>query len=274
MEGILPGMNNLKFNFQLKELDKIQPFGDDADRSLHWFGLTDGLFWINAGTQTIYEYSEEADAFFDGCGRYNEYYIARFLEDFTHTFRYVGESIPEKLYNDIDKFSEKSEQWRRYHEEEEDAVFDLFFDEEYCAFCEWWWNRGFDSGHLIGGPDIYCFRCGDKIKILWESAFQTGSGKSIWTAPRGCFEMSFEEFISSVTDFLNSFFEAMEKQIEDAVEKEWGSIQLDKQRLILENEERKSDLFNQINLLKNNDEYTNWGRVMALYDKMEQEIAC
>ena len=65
-------MKNFKFNFQLKELDKIQPFGDDADRSLHWFGLTDGFCWINAGTQNIYEYSEEADAFFDGCGRYND----------------------------------------------------------------------------------------------------------------------------------------------------------------------------------------------------------
>lgn len=268
----MPGMNKLKINFQLKELDKVKPFGEDADRSLHWFGLTDGFLWINAGTQTLYEYSEEADAFFEGCGRYNEYYIARFLEDFTRTFQYVGESIPEKLYNDIDKFSEKSEQWRMYHEEEEDAVFDLFFDEEYCAFCEWWWNRGFDSGHLIGGPDIYCFRCGEKIKILWESAFQTGSGKSIWTAPKGCFEMSYEEFITSVTDFFNSFFKAMDKQIEDAIKKEWGSIELDKQRLILENEERKSDFFNQIRLLKDNGEQTNWGRVMTLYDKMEHEI--
>ncbi|MDE5590379.1 MAG: hypothetical protein K2J60_14770, partial [Acetatifactor sp.] len=49
-------MNNLKINFQLKELDKVKPFGEDADRSLHWFGLTDGFLWINAGTQTLYEY--------------------------------------------------------------------------------------------------------------------------------------------------------------------------------------------------------------------------
>lgn len=270
----MPGMNNFKLNFKLKDLDKIKPFGDDTDRSLHWFGLTDGFFWINVGTQTIYEYNTEAKTFFDGCGRYNEYYIARFLEDFTRTFRYVGESIPEKLYNDLEKFSEKSEQWRICHEEEEEAMFDLFFDEEYCAFCEWWWNRGFDSGYLIGGPDIYCVRCGDKIKILWESAFQTGSGKSIWTAPKGCFEMPFEEFISSVTDMLNSFFDAMERQIEDAVKKDWGSIEFDKQRLIIENEERKSDFYNQLRLLKSNIECTNWGKVLTLYDKMEQEIAC
>lgn len=263
----------LKINFKLKKLDKIEPFGQESHRSLHWFGLTDGLLWIEVGTQTIYEYSEEANDFFGSCGRYNEYQIARFLEDFTHIFRYVGESVPEKLYQNIDRFGERSEQWRISHEEEEDALFDLFFDEEYCTLCEWWWNRGFDSGHLIGGPEIYCFRCGEKIKILWESTFQTGSGKSIWTAPKGCFEMPYEEFISSVTFFLHSFFDAMDEQVENAVKRDWGSIELDKQRLLEENEKRKSDFLGAIDLLKNTDEYTDWDKVMALYEKMEHELA-
>ncbi len=264
-------MSKLKFHFQLKELDKVEPFGEDAHRSLHWFGLTDGLLWIEAGTQTIYEYSAEANAFFGNCTRYYEYYLARFLEDFSHIFRYVGESIPEKLYHNLDKFEKRSEQWRSLHEEEEDDIFDLFFDEEYCAVCEWWWNRGFDSGHLIGGPDINFFRCGEKIKILWESTFQTGSGESIWTAPKGSFEMSYEDFTSSVAEFFDSFFEAMDKQVENAVEMEWGSIELDKQRLIEENEARKSIFAREIGLLKNSDEHTNWDKIMAIYEKMELE---
>lgn len=265
-------MSDLKFNFRLKKLDKIEPFGQDVHNRLHWFGLTDGLLWIEAGSQTIYEYSEEADAFFGSCSRYNEYYIARFLEDFFHTFRYVGESIPEKLYCELDRLEERVERWRADYEEEEDAVFDSFFDEEYCEFCEWQWNRGFDSGHLIGGPEICCFRCGDKIKIMWKSTFLTGSGESIWTAPKGCFEMPFDAFVLSVTDFLNSFLEAMDQQVEEAVKRDWGSIELDKQRLLEENEERKSDLLKQVALLKDTDEYTDWDKIMALYEKMKQEV--
>lgn len=263
-------MNNLKFNFRLKKLDMIAPFGQDAHSRLHWFGLTDGLLWIDVGSQTIYEYSAAADTFFGSCSRYNEYYIARFLEDFFHTFRYVGESIPEKLYCDLENIGKKLERWRARHEEEEDAVFDVFFDEEYCTFCEWQWNRGINSGHLIGGPDICCFRCGDKLKIMWESTFQTGGGESIWTAPKGCFELPFEEFVSAVTDFLNSFLEAMNKQIDDAVKREWGCIELDKQKLLEEREKRKVDLFRQIDLLKNTDECTNWDEIMELYEEMEK----
>ena len=46
--------NTLKINFQLQELDKVMPWGTN----MHWFGLTDGLLWINVGEQTIYEYNE------------------------------------------------------------------------------------------------------------------------------------------------------------------------------------------------------------------------
>ncbi len=53
-------MNGLKINFRLQELEKVMPFGKEPHLSLHWFGLTDGLLWIDVGTQTIYEYSEAA----------------------------------------------------------------------------------------------------------------------------------------------------------------------------------------------------------------------
>lgn len=273
MEGTVPEMNTLKFNFQLRKLDRITPFAQEVYRSLHWFGLTDGLFWIRVGDQTIYEYSAAANDFFGSCDKYNEYNIARFMEDFFHTFRYVGESIPEELYSEIDSFAGKVEQWRKRYDMQEDDIFELFFEEEYSALSKWWYDRGFDSEYLIGGPAINCFRCGDKLKILWESTFLTGSGESIWTAPKGSLEMPYEEFILSVTEFFESFFEAMENQIDYAVKKEWGSIEIDKRRLMEENEKRKSDFLKKIDLLKNNDEYTNWDKVLTVYEKMKRELA-
>jgi hypothetical protein len=47
-------------NFILRELDKISPWGQEPELSLHWFGLTDGDLWLTFGNETIYEYSKEA----------------------------------------------------------------------------------------------------------------------------------------------------------------------------------------------------------------------
>lgn len=266
------GMNKLKINFQLQELDKIVPWGQEPYLSLHWFGLTDGLLWIHVGAQTIYEYTEEAMNYFGNNERYNDYQISRFLEDFFETFRYVGESIPEELYHSLDEFDAKIEKWKECHIEEDDEVFDKFYFDEYCELGEWRWDRTLDSGHLVGGPHIGFFRCGEKIKILWESNFELDTGNSIWTSPEGSFEMPYDEFVLSVKDFFDLFFIAMDKQVENAVMKEWGSISLDKQKLLKEHGERKSDFSKKIGFLENTNANTDWNKVMMLYKKMEDEI--
>lgn len=97
-------MGSFKINFKLQKLNKIKPFGEKGGYSLGWFGLTDGLLWISVGGQTIYEYGKEARKRFHRCKKYNDYYLARFLEDFFKTFRYVGEPIPEKLYDNVENF--------------------------------------------------------------------------------------------------------------------------------------------------------------------------
>lgn len=265
-------MGEFKINFQLQDLDKICPFGSEDNPSLHWFGLTYGLLWINAGNQTIYEYSEAARQYFTG-PQYNDYQISRFLEDFSDTFRYIGESIPKSLYDEIGKFETKMDEWKESHIEDEDEVFELFYDNEYEPLIRWFYDRTLDSGHLVGGPWIGCFRFEDKIKLLWESSYQLENGESIWTAPSGIVEMTYEEFVSSVTEFYESFFAAMDKQVENAVAKDWGNVSLDKERLVKEHEERRSGFFDSIKLLNRPGEETNWNRIMELYDRMKAIIA-
>ena len=84
-------MGEFKINFRLQNLDKISPWGSEEDLSLHWFGLTDGQLWLDAGNQTIYEYSEAARQYFASPIPYNDYQVSRFLEDFSYTFRFIGE---------------------------------------------------------------------------------------------------------------------------------------------------------------------------------------
>ena len=39
-------MSGFKINFKLQTPEKIKPFGKKPNYSLRWFGLTDGLLWI------------------------------------------------------------------------------------------------------------------------------------------------------------------------------------------------------------------------------------
>lgn len=176
------------------------------------------------------------------------------------------------MYNRIDDFDYQIEKWKDSYIDEEDEVFDSFYDNEYCELGQWRWDRSFDSSHLVGGPYIGCFRCGEKIKILWESDYELDNGRSIWTAPNGSYEMQYDDFVFAITDFLNSFVAAMNKQVESAVKKKWAMVSLDKQRLVKENEERKSEFVQLIEFLRKPCDSTDWNKVLKLYSKMQEEL--
>lgn len=261
-------MKQLKINFNLQEPDKIAPFGEKPDFSLHWFGLTDGLLWINAGEQTIYEYTKEAHDYFGTDIRYNDYQLARFLEDFFDTFRYINESIPLEFYNGIEEFSTKTMRWKESHFNDDDDLFDRFYDEKYIPLTEWYHERSFDSGHLTGGPYIGCFRHNEKIKIVWESDYRLESGNSIWTSPKGVFELYYDDFFLSVSEFLDCFFAAMDEQVKQAVAKDWGEITIDKSRLVAEHKKRKQNFYLQLSYLNQNSaNNTDWKKIISIFNE-------
>lgn len=45
------------FEFKLAALDHIEPWGTPPDLTLHWFGLTDGSYFIDLGHTHLLEYS-------------------------------------------------------------------------------------------------------------------------------------------------------------------------------------------------------------------------
>ena len=50
------------FNFRLKNTEDIAPWSTPSKGdalSLHWFGLTDGWFWIDIGGQQLFRYSQQ-----------------------------------------------------------------------------------------------------------------------------------------------------------------------------------------------------------------------
>lgn len=230
-------MSKFKINFELKaDLDEIAPFGEKGSYSLSWFGLTDGLLWITAGDKTVYEYSDAAIKEWGGA-RYNDYYLSRFLEDFSDIFESIAKPIPRELYESVEDFEELSQNLLD-DIPDDDPEFDAKYD-DYLEKTEWFSNRIFDSGHLIGGPLIGCFRCGNTLKFYWNGDAPLECGESIWTAPRGSFEMPYCDFTAEVKRFFAEFYENMDEQVKRALKKDWGEIKVDKEYLVRENAERK-----------------------------------
>lgn len=270
-------MNDFKIHFQLQDLDKVSLFGTHPQKSIHWFGLTDGLLWIDICEQTIYEYTDEACSYFHNPVKYNDYQLSRFMEDFSATFLSVAVSIPEELYDHVEEFEMQTDDWKESHINEEDHAFTIFYDKEYCELMQWYFDRCFDSGHLVGGPYIGCFRFDDKIKVMWKSDCKLENGICIWTSKGGCVELEYERFVAAVKEFFDSFFVAMDKQVKNAIARDWGNVFLDKERLAQENEQRKENFYQSLSYLQNPRtdmgwNATDWDKVKTIYAKMKKEI--
>lgn len=265
---------SFKINFQLQEIDKIIPWGTNRDY-LSWFGLTDGLLWINAGNDVIYEYSQAAREYWK-CDdlKFNDYQLSRFLEDLSEIFYFIREPVPEFLYRNIGEFIELTNNWKEQHFDEPDDLFDKFYYDEYATLTEWFFNRILNSGHLIGGPLIGCFRYKDMIKIYWNSDYILDNGKSIWTSPNGIFELKYNDFVDEAERFFNSFFISMDEQVELSVLKDWGKVELDKDGLIKENNERKLVFKQKLSLLHcQTDTFTDWSSIESLFKKMMESLS-
>ncbi len=270
--------HGFKINFVLHNIDDIAPFGENRDH-LSWFGLTDADLWIDAGASTIYEYSEAAVKAWGASGvndRYNDYYLSRFLEDFSRIFGAVGESVPRRLYDAAENFADMTRRWMdlRFPDDDndEDDGFDEFFDGEFQPLNEWYGSRVIDSGHLTGGPGIGFVRCGGRLKIFWKSDHLLEGGESIWTAPSGVFELSYEDFVCEARRFFGEFFQKMDEQVQKALRKDWGGVRLDKEYLARENKERKEGFEQKLSLLDGDRLMPDGSAVEERFEKMLSQI--
>lgn len=219
-------------NFLLKHPDDIFPFGTGSDKSLHWFGLTDGNLWLQPGEVKLYEYTDSFLSLLTMSDtKYVDYYLSRFVEDFTERFETISAAIPDESYA-IVKNSTTLTQFRETSKR------------------GWIEQRELTSGHLVGSPRIGFFRNKNKISIVWQADQRTKKNIPLWTAQNGQIEMDYSEFVAQIEDFGVSFFSAMTDQVEIALEKDWGAIKIDKLLLAEEHQQRQIGFTNQLRYLQ------------------------
>lgn len=261
-------------NFKLKDTNQIQPVGQAPNVYLSWFWLTDGELWLTFGNTTIYEYAQEAITHFgnQSLSRYNDYYIVRFLEDFSSLFEKISSSLPTRCYRltaDLKSFTEDAKRWFEAHETDDGEMEESYAD-EYDRLIGWVSERLLDSGHLVGGPNIAFFRQGETIRIAWETSYAIEDGIDLWSAKDGYVDMGYAEFVDRVKRFGNEFFAAMDRQVEQALAIDWGSTKLDKANLVKEHRERKAEFLHHLSFLeRDREDSTDWNDIERLLDQME-----
>ena len=260
-----------RINYILKKPEMIAPWGEEV-KNLHWFGLTDGLLWITAGDSVIYEYFKPYIDCFGVQMKYDDYQLSRFIEDILELTPVISESLPKTLFNVIENMIGDLQALKNKYIDKSDDEFDCFYDEFYLPLSEWFYSRFLSSGHLICGPSIGFFRCGDKLKIIWNSdALEDGT--EMWKYPRGAFETDYQSFVSEVSRFISSFTTDMDNQVADVVSNGIPGVYVDVDALVRENERRKDTFEYQLRCLySEGKQETDWNRILNLYELMRSEL--
>ena len=260
-----------RINYILKKPDNIIPWGDKS-KHLHWFGLTDGLLWIDAGDSVIYEYSEPHPDSLGETVKYNDYQLSRFIEDILELTAVISESVPESLFDVAETLSDDLQTWKSMYIDKSDEEFDRFYDECYLPLSEWFYDRFLSSGHLVCGPSIGFIRFRDRLKVIWDSD-PLENGTEMWRYPHGSCEMDYQSFVAEVSGFISSFTTDMDKQVEYVVRNGIPGVNVDTDALVRENAQRKDTFVHQLRSLNSEgDQATDWNKIHKLYDLMCNEL--
>jgi hypothetical protein len=262
-------------NFKLKHPDDVTPWGAPPEDRMHWFGLTDSEYWLDLGKVIFYEYSDNIlDHWKIKGSKYVDYHLVRLIEDWSGIFSAISEPVPDSIYSiaktqrSLYAFYEKANNWLGQLIDDPSIDEDSYCD-KYDKVIEWVYSRSLDSGHLSNAPGISFFRNGNNLSIIWNAGKVNEEQIPVWTAQTGEIEMSYDHFISEVEGFRDRFFGAMDQQVRIAVEKDWGGTMIDKNGLIKEHAQRKTDFQESINILKDKPtRQTDWDLVASLTEEL------
>lgn len=213
----------IRFHFRLRPLADVEPWGD---RSLHWFALTDGWYWIEVDGHRLFHHPSNADT---GQPSPVDYYVVRLWEDLQEVLPSLLEPVPADL---VDHMTSDQDAW--YGADVEDAE----------ATLDWYSSHFMYASYLVASPSILWWRSvadRDTITVDWRHCAEGGLD---CTVPRqGRASVSTEMFWRAVEEFDRELIDAMDRRI---TEIEAGGldpdIRLDIKQLRREHQQRSGSL--------------------------------
>ncbi len=276
-------------NYNLTEVEEVCSWYDESKNDegkiisdLNWFQLTDAEYWLEFGDTKLFEYTKEAIEYFeDYDSNYAKHYLYWIIDDFCTVFSKINEDLPEEIYaltKDFHTFNKNAEKWLELNApEDEEEYNEDFHSNKYLKLIEWTFDRVASNGFLIKSPQIYFFKRKDKIRIVWDTEWNTDEDDendiTFWTAKNGSYEMDFPDFVKDMKEFVDRFIPEMEKRIKLAMDKYCCDTVFDKNELLLAHESYKDMFYKALDALqKESAEQTNWDEILELFNEMNEEL--
>lgn len=223
-------------NFTLAPIEKIHPWGEPGSYSLHWFGLTYGEYWIQAGEAALFEYGDQ---------QYCDYQVVRLYEDLMEMLPYILEPVPESLVPYIS--SESAKAWQGAYEVWRDRNDDVLDSDHYWETADaaivWSGKRRLDSAYLSPSANIVFWSDTEHVHIEWDNRDRKIDGKPAWSAVLGSYQMPRNEFIEEMKSFHVRLMDQMAARVEQVVAGCLPSeIQIDLPGLVKQHEMRTRSL--------------------------------
>lgn len=202
------------FQFELRPLDQIEPWGKPEDPNLHWFGLTDGQYWIQEGAHRLFEYSNTAQAQ-SSVPRFCEYQVVRLYEDVIDLAPYALDPVPEELqrYISLDESKPWNHYWTKWCETMDasgasDDAMNLLDNAG-----PWMGRRTLDSAHLTPSTNIVMWSNQDSVQIQWDNRDKLLQDCHAWSAQFGSWQVPRAKFMDEVRSFHDRLMEQMAQRV-------------------------------------------------------------
>jgi hypothetical protein len=203
------------FNFNLTALEQVQPWGEPGNCNLHWFGLTDGEYWIQAGDDALLEYSDAAREGF-GYPRYCSYQVIRLYEDITEMLPHILDPVPGRLMPYI-SWCHGASTWDATLASwcaDEDTADEESFRDMWGAASAWSGQRTLDTGYLSPSARIRLWSDNEVVHIEWDNRDRLIEGKPAWRAVHGSARVSRVEFVREIHAFHTALMSQMAQRVE------------------------------------------------------------
>lgn len=191
----------IRFRFRLRPIAEVSPWG--PDRQLHWFGLTDGWYWIEIDGLELLRYAPQTVQRHiggpDASASHVDYYAARLWEDMLGLHPAVLEPVPD----DLSEFmSSDPDDWVSPDEPEAEAA------------VLWHSDHMLDMGYIRRPPRIRWWRritgSDDHVTMAWKHQ----PGEIEFAAPHvGQATMPTSVFVSAVAELDRELLAEMEQRI-------------------------------------------------------------
>jgi len=152
----------IRFRFELRPLAEVAPWGRDKP-NLHWFGLTDGWYWIEIGNVCLLKFAADYEI------PYVDYYVVRLWEDLLQLLPAALEEVPADLVGFLES---DDRDWNEAESEAVDAAMDCWSSRDVCF------------GYLREPPSLRCWRTADQITINWNAPANFAEPRALRTTQR------------------------------------------------------------------------------------------